>query len=371
MRTIKTGKEILLLLASLAIFAISFEVVLWVVERGKGIRYPTHQETRPWRPHGSYTWDLYSPVLGWVNKPDHETRVAGFTVQTNTQGLRETREYDYEKIPGKVRLLAVGDSFTFGEDVEPDEVFTEVLERKMPNAEVINMGVHGYGSDQMLLTLKEEGVRYLPDLVMVGFYLGGMGRNVATFRNHNKPRFRLQGEELLLTNVPVPRTPPPDRIGEAADLPAGEPRWGCRTCAWLARRGQALRDGLAYVGVGEQWRLSEAIFREMDQASAGVGARLLVVVFPPESWAKGEFNRLLMWSFPKVMERFSKKTGIPVLDLTEDFRDHYRDPNAREIFPKHWNSEGHRFVSDRIYAHLMEHSGLLQGRRLTSEEELN
>ena len=134
-----------------------------------------------------------------------------------------------------------------------------------------------------------------------------------------------------------------------------------------------MRDGLAYVGVGEQWRLRRPSSREMDQASAGVGARLLVVVFPPESWAKGEFNRLLMWSFPKVMERFSKKTGIPVLDLTEDFRDHYRDPNAREIFPKHWNSEGHRFVSDRIYAHLMEHPGLLQGRRLTSEEgaELN
>ena len=78
----------------------------------------------------------------------------------------------------------------------------------------------------MLLTLKEEGVRYLPDLVMVGFYLGGMD---AMWRSSEITISRgsvCKGEELLLTNVPVPRTPPPDRIGEAADLPAGEPQVG-------------------------------------------------------------------------------------------------------------------------------------------------
>ena len=47
MRTIKTGKEILLLLASLAIFAISFEVVLWVVERGRGFATPRIRRRGP------------------------------------------------------------------------------------------------------------------------------------------------------------------------------------------------------------------------------------------------------------------------------------------------------------------------------------
>ena len=39
----------------------------------------------------------------------------------------------------------------------------------LPQAEVINFGVHGYGHDQMLIFFKEEGVKYKPDVVILGF----------------------------------------------------------------------------------------------------------------------------------------------------------------------------------------------------------
>ena len=52
----------------------------------------------------------------------------------------------------------LGDSFTFGEDVGDDETYSHHLEQLLPGTEVINLGVHGYGHDQMLIYLREEGI---------------------------------------------------------------------------------------------------------------------------------------------------------------------------------------------------------------------
>ncbi|MBU1849701.1 MAG: hypothetical protein KKH40_03155, partial [Nanoarchaeota archaeon] len=37
--------------------------------------------------------------------------------------------------------------------------------------EVINLGVSGYGTDQELILLQKEGLKYNPDVVILGFYL--------------------------------------------------------------------------------------------------------------------------------------------------------------------------------------------------------
>jgi hypothetical protein len=68
-----------------------------------------------------------------------------------------------------------------------------------------DMGVHGYGHDQMLILLKEEGVKYQPDIVILGFLPLDMSRNILKFRDFAKPRFVLERGELRLTGTPVPR----------------------------------------------------------------------------------------------------------------------------------------------------------------------
>ena len=56
----------------------------------------------------------------------------------------------------------------------------------------------------MLLYLKEEGTRYKPDIVILGFAPSDLSRNMSKFHNRPKPRFVLLGNKLQLTNVPVP-----------------------------------------------------------------------------------------------------------------------------------------------------------------------
>jgi hypothetical protein len=75
----------------------------------------------------------------------------------------------------------------------------------LPHVEVINMGVHGYGHDQMLLLFKEEGIKYDPDIVILGFLALDMSRNLLRFRDFAKPRFVLYKGALKPTGTPVPR----------------------------------------------------------------------------------------------------------------------------------------------------------------------
>ena len=75
------------------------------------------------------------------------------------------------------------------------------------------MGEHGYGHDQMLLYLEDEGLRYRPDVVVLGFHPFDMERNLLSFRDFAKPRFALEHDALVLRDTPVP-TPEAVRAAE-------------------------------------------------------------------------------------------------------------------------------------------------------------
>ncbi len=153
-----------------------------------------------------YSFDQYDITKGWATKPDLENTVAfeNKTLNTNSRGLRGKREFSFTPNPDRLRILILGDSFTFGDEVSDDETYSHYLQQLLPATEIINMGVHGYGHDQMLILLGEEGVKYQPDVVILGFNSFDMERNVLSFRDFAKPKFEIDGDELRLTNSPVP-----------------------------------------------------------------------------------------------------------------------------------------------------------------------
>ncbi len=159
---------------------------------------------------------LYDEKLGWRNLPNHIGRTFGNPLRTNAQGLRD-RDYPYAKPRGTRRIVVLGDSYTWGFDVGDDEIFTEVLERRLvggpERVDVINTGVSGWGTDQEYLFFMDEGLRYNPDLVVLAFYvLNDFNENtVSQQHGHNKPFFR--DEQLTLGGVPVLQ------FNEGGDLP--------------------------------------------------------------------------------------------------------------------------------------------------------
>jgi len=110
------------------------------------------------------------PTLGTALAPDKQALAvtSDFSVvySTNSKGLRD-REYDYDKSPDKLRVLALGDSFTFGEGVPYGARFADIPEEELDGIEIINSGVPGWGLEAELIYLAREGVRYRPDWVLI------------------------------------------------------------------------------------------------------------------------------------------------------------------------------------------------------------
>ena len=91
-------------------------------------------------------------------------------VSTNSHGLRD-EEIAFDKPDGHTRVLAVGDSFTFGYGVEVYEAFCKVAQRNLGgDTLVINCGVPSWGTADELDFLLLEGFDYAPDAVVVCVY---------------------------------------------------------------------------------------------------------------------------------------------------------------------------------------------------------
>ena len=125
--------------------------------------------------------DLYltDAELGKRMRPGWEGSEFEAPVVINSKGLRSP-ETPYEKPAGVYRILALGDSWTFGFRMNEPDAYPRQLERDL-NAraamrgetrrfEVINAGVIGYSTDQEAAYLRVEGWKYQPDLVLVNYY---------------------------------------------------------------------------------------------------------------------------------------------------------------------------------------------------------
>jgi hypothetical protein len=228
--------------------------------------------------------DRHDPLLGWTLLENLAgVPLNGAPVHSNSAGMRGRREYPLGRVPGR-RVVALGDSFTFGQCVGDDETFLARLEQKLAPAEVLNLAVHGYGHDQMLLRLREQGLAYKPDWILLGFFNADVDRNQLRFRDYMKPRFRLRGDELELQNVPIP---PPEELEGRFQLRS----WNYALMGWDTLFAKRLER--------RNRRRSEAILREIAAEGRKVGARVAFVYLPGQqqselgqTWARRVYKHV-------------------------------------------------------------------------------
>jgi lysophospholipase L1-like esterase len=97
-----------------------------------------------------------------------------WTFRTNARGYN-TPEVALDKPEGALRIVALGDSSTFGWGVQPEETYPRRLEALLrarhPGrvVEVINLGVCGYSSFQGMILMRREALRYRPDIVTLSY----------------------------------------------------------------------------------------------------------------------------------------------------------------------------------------------------------
>jgi hypothetical protein len=169
-----------LVVGSVTVALLGLEGAFRVAGYARGLDYrvylqelvnPGHIPWRIWNGTGSLTavvaqaYTRYPPLRPGAAELSTSSEFS-VIYQINAQGLRD-REYDYARRPGTARAVALGDSFTFGSGVRYGERFTDVAEERLGDVEIIDMGVPGYGLEQVLLSFIVEGRRYRPDAAIV------------------------------------------------------------------------------------------------------------------------------------------------------------------------------------------------------------
>lgn len=100
-------------------------------------------------------------------------------VAVNSAGFRD-REFEPARREGVARIVALGDSITFGNGIPLADTWPKRLERLLLDAgrptEVLNLGVGGYDTLQEAVMLERIGLRYAPDEVVVCFCMNDVGQ---------------------------------------------------------------------------------------------------------------------------------------------------------------------------------------------------
>jgi hypothetical protein len=116
--------------------------------------------------------------FGPANEVEHTTNQLGFRGPEFAVSNRDGRLVA-TKPGGTVRMVFLGDSFTFGEGVRDEDTYpartAALLQREHPSGsprfEAYNLGVGGYNTTQELSLLEHLGLKLLPDCVVLGYVL--------------------------------------------------------------------------------------------------------------------------------------------------------------------------------------------------------
>ena len=274
---------------------------------------------------------VYDEILGWKYRPHtrvrHRREPFDVEVLIDDAGRRTGRSCRPER-PGGPRMVFVGDSFTFGLGVEADDAFPCRLARQL-DAEVFNLGVAGYGTDQEYLALEAFAPGLRPDVVVLTYCQNDLFEVLSGRRyGRPKPRFFYDGDDLRLS-------------------PARERSW------WLLDRHSSLNLSLRFFVERSRRRPltedEEALARRivldltdrMARRSVALGARFLLVM-EGAGWLR---------------ERFRPATaGVRTLDVGPILKRRQKATGKKMWIPGdgHWSVAGHRVVATQIAHALRE-----------------
>jgi hypothetical protein len=94
-----------------------------------------------------------------------------FEVKINSQGFRDY-EYNVNKPKDTIRIIAVGDSTTFGEGLNLEDTYVKQLETLLNNCchrkvEVLNFGANGASTINELELIQKKSILYNPDILLL------------------------------------------------------------------------------------------------------------------------------------------------------------------------------------------------------------
>jgi hypothetical protein len=156
----------------------------------------------------------YDPDLGWAFLSNEQIRISipggyyagrpepwSYNITIGELGIRSNSSE--RAAIRKGGILAVGDSFTAGSEIDDHGAWPAQLE-KIINRPVINGAVGGYGSDQIVMRAESMLPLVVPEVLVVGMLDQDILRVGYSSFGAPKPYYTMEGGKLTLHNSPVP-----------------------------------------------------------------------------------------------------------------------------------------------------------------------
>jgi lysophospholipase L1-like esterase len=275
--------------------------------------------------------DVYSPVQREEdrtvllrqfipNLPESIKSNPVWEVSLNSMGFRE-KEFSSKKASSTFRIVCIGDSWTFGANVDQKYAYPQrlgaLLKQEFPGAnfEVLNLGVLAYSSYQGLGLLKTTIGDLAPDMVLIGF--GMNDASVAGYRDKDMLGYKKEQPSIknkmtdilkrieiykLMNYLALVIKHKPFSIGDymrkvapSADTPDE---------AWVGKEGNEIAD---YDKLEPYTRVSPTDYEknvvEMIDLAKSHGADVILL-----------YNELWSTPYRMVLENISKAKGVALVD---------------------------------------------------------
>jgi len=338
-------------------------------------------------------WGLKPNASGWW-RDEGESFVV-----INGDGLRD-RSYSKTKPENTLRIAVLGDSFTEAVHLPQEQTFWSVMERELTeclpvgqasrlSVEVINFGVHGYGTAQELITLRTRVWDYNPDVVILAFFVGNdlINNSQKLESDLYRPFFVYRNGELV-EDLSFRQLNPGYSNRYAVSFVDNLPDWLVANSRILqvikkVDLDKKKRQGLAEYRRHsfykfnppanevweEAWNITEDLIllmrEEVEEKGAKFGMAVIaspLQVHPDENKRKRkqeEFGVEDWFYIGKRLEKLGKIHDFPVWDLTKPFLTYSQENQVclHGFEPAadcggHWNAEGHRLAGKIISKNL-------------------
>jgi hypothetical protein len=317
--------------------------------------------------------------------------------QNNSQGFRNTKEFTKTKDKGVVRILSMGDSFTAGYRVGQNDTFSALLERWSTEAiaptEVLVSCIENPSVG--LTYLKDFGLQWHPDLVLLGVTLGNDISEDYVSREDSIHGFTVELKDYDLPDYTLTERRPA-RGAAAAEFLRRHSRFYAKVTDVISPRGYApgpwygdslkpkMFDPIHGLGffirdppkpIADAFDRHLEVLRDYRDYLKARNTDLAVLLFPQRfqvqsrDWAATESLYSLnadafdLMNPNKVIARFCLESGIVCIDPTLEMKRMHDDTGVDFYLQRgdmHWNRDGHKAWFEAARQQL---GAVIRGRR--------
>lgn len=322
------------ILKNIALLCATIIILLVFVEIIARLTYPLYANynTEMWRYAKDLKMPSSNPLVSHVHRPNTEADLYGAHVRINSEGWRDY-EYDTKKGEDTYRILVLGDSITFGWGVELNNTFSKIVEKRFNQEqpsddyrsyEVINTGVGNYNTVMELQSLKEKGMKYDPDLIILGYYINDAEMT------HQASSLQFLKRSYFYAFIWDKYQNMKTRYIEGTDY-------------------QTFYSNLYQEGFEGKIQAENSL-RELIAITKENNITLLIIIFP-------EFHNFVDYEFNKTTQfvtDIGEEYDVQVLDLLPYYKDHAPESIWVSYEDAHPNALGNYIAADAIYTTLTQ-----------------